>query len=182
MGSIKTMITIRTFTPDDAEGVAAVILPIQQAEFEIPITLEAQPDLLNIPSFYQKHSGNFWVAEDADQIVGTIGLLDMGQRQAALRKMFVASAHRGSQHGVSGKLLEQLLTWSSANGIAEIFLGTTDKFLAAHRFYEKNGFEEIDKITLPLSFPIMAVDTKFYRLKLQKNADQLFQRPLDANA
>ncbi|MGO7422080.1 GNAT family N-acetyltransferase, partial [Rhizobium ruizarguesonis] len=46
------------------------------------------------------------------------------------------------------------------------FLGTTDKFVAAHRFYEKNGFTEIAKSALPRTFPLMAVDSKFYRYKV----------------
>jgi predicted N-acetyltransferase YhbS len=45
-------------------------------------------------------------------------------------------------------------------------LGTTAKFLAAHRFYEKNGFREIAQTELPASFPVMTVDTKFYRRAL----------------
>ncbi|MBB2688201.1 UNVERIFIED_ORG: RimJ/RimL family protein N-acetyltransferase [Rhizobium etli] len=39
-------------------------------------------------------------------------------------------------------------------------------FVAAHRFYEKNGFTEIARSALPRAFPLMAVDNKFYRYKL----------------
>lgn len=49
---------------------------------------------------------------------------------------------------------------------AVIFLGTTAKFLAAHRSYEKNGFVEIAKDALPSSFSLMAVDTKFHAMRL----------------
>lgn len=41
-----------------------------------------------------------------------------------------------------------------------MLLGTTGKFVVAHRFYEKHGFCEIPKHDLPSSFPPMAVDTK----------------------
>ena len=44
-----------------------------------------------------------------------------------------------------------------------ILLGTTEKFLAAQRFYEKNGFTEIQKDALPPKFPVMTVDVKFYK-------------------
>jgi hypothetical protein len=37
---------------------------------------------------------------------------------------------------------------------------------AAHRFYERNGFDEIDARALPASFPRMAVDTRFYQRTL----------------
>ena len=162
------MTTVRPFIPQDADGVASVILPIQQLEFGIPITLAAQPDLADIADFYQRKSGNFWVAEVEGRIVGTIGLLDIGRRQAALRKMFVDARYRGREHGIAERLLQTLFAWCATKGIAEIYLGTTDKFFAAHRFYEKNGFAEIRESDLPPAFPVMAVDSKFYRRALSR--------------
>jgi GNAT superfamily N-acetyltransferase len=161
------MVRIVPFSPEYADGVVSVILPIQQNEFEIPITLEAQPDLKDIGGFYQHGDGNFWVAVDGDTVVGTVALLDIGNRQVALRKMFVARSHRGAQNGVAAALLHVLLTWCRDRGIRRIFLGTTARFLAAHRFYEKNGFREIRREALPPSFPVMVVDTKFYELPLR---------------
>ena len=160
------MIAIVPFEPKHAEGIASVILPIQQAEFDIPITLEAQPDLKDITGFYQHGSGNFWVALLDEEVIGTVGLLDIGNNQAALRKMFVKAEFRGSEYGVAKRLLTQLLEWCRAHRVKEIYLGTTAKFLAAHRFYEKNGFREIRRAELPSSFPVMVVDTKFYFLPL----------------
>lgn len=125
-----------------------------------------QPDLLNIQGFYQKGRGNFWVAKIAGRVVGTIALIDLGDGQGALRKMFVASGFRGAGSGVAVALLAVLRSWTLEKGFREIFLGTTEKFLAAHRFYEKNGFQEISKSSLPPAFPVMAVDTKFYHLPL----------------
>jgi GNAT superfamily N-acetyltransferase len=159
---------VQSFAPRHQDGVVAVILSIQQLEFGIPITLEAQPDLRNIPGFYQQGDGNFWVAEVEGRVVGTIALLDIGHRQAALRKMFVAAEYRGAEHGIAKRLLETLIEWATRRGLAEIFLGTTAAFLAAHRFYEKNGFTEIPQSALPLAFPIMSVDTKFYSLELSR--------------
>jgi len=156
------MTLIRQFAPADAQAVIDVILPIQQSEFGIAITLEAQPDLQDILGFYQRGGGGFWVAESEGAVVGTIALLDIGNRQGALRKMFVAKSHRGPAHGVSARLMATLLEWCRTRGIDEIYLGTTGAFLAAHRFYEKNGFTELAKSELPGAFPVMAVDTKFY--------------------
>lgn len=161
---------IRPYEPADAPAVAAVILPIQQAEFGIPITLDDQPDLRDIGGVYQKGSGNFWVAQLHGQTVGTIALLDIGNRDAALRKMFVAAPYRGPAFGVAKHLLHELLAWSALQELQNIYLGTTAKFLAAHRFYEKHGFAEVDKSSLPEAFPIMTVDSKFYRLSLAGNA------------
>ena len=160
------MIEIVTFTPIHTAGVVDVILPIQQSEFAIPITLDAQPDLLDIGAFYQQGRGNFWVALKDRQVVGTVGLLDIGNGQAALRKMFVRTEYRGAEHRVAKRLLDTLIIWSGTHGLQSIYLGTTSKFLAAHRFYEKNGFLEVTPAGLPTTFPVMAVDTKFYCLAL----------------
>ncbi len=149
-----------------SKQVLSLISGIQQNEFAIPITLKDQPDLENIPDFYQKANGNFWVAIVDNSVVGTIALLDIGNGFAALRKMFVHTDFRGSKYGIAPALLSALLKWAAEKNLHEIFLGTTEKFLAAHRFYEKNGFKEINKALLPPAFPILPVDVKFYQYYL----------------
>jgi N-acetylglutamate synthase-like GNAT family acetyltransferase len=153
------------YRPDLAADVVDLIVGIQRDEFAIDISAAQQPDLADIPGFYQVRNGNFWVAITDQRVVGTIALLDIGNRQAALRKMFVHRSFRGHQVGTAKSLLDALLAWARDREIREIFLGTTLKFLAAHRFYEKNGFSEIDERDLPAAFPIMAVDKKFYRCR-----------------
>jgi N-acetylglutamate synthase-like GNAT family acetyltransferase len=159
-------IQIKRFEPDDQQGVIDVIVPIQREEFGIAITAEDQPDLKAIPDFYQSGTGDFWVAKAGEQVIGTIGLKDIGSGQAALRKMFVDAEYRGREFGVATQLLHRLIEDARHRGVKDIFLGTTDKFLAAHRFYEKHGFTEVAKETLPASFPLMAVDSRFYVLSL----------------
>ncbi|WP_395398137.1 GNAT family N-acetyltransferase [Novosphingobium sp. BL-8A] len=158
-------LVIRPFVPADEQGVIDVILPIQREEFGLAITAADQPDLRAIPAFYQTGSGEFLVAEHQGRIVGTIAMKDIGSGQGALRKMFVAAEFRGSKFGVARALLDRLLECARSVGLQEVFLGTTDRFLAAHRFYEKHGFHLIDAAELPESFPRMAVDTRFYALK-----------------
>lgn len=160
---------IELFHPRYATYVGELILNIQREEFQIPITLDEQPDLADIPGFYQRGNGNFWVALDEDRVVGTISLLDIGNNQVALRKMFVHPDYRGAKIGTAKTLLDAVLHWSETKGVKEIYLGTTAKFLAAHRFYAKYGFTEIDKQVLPPAFPIMAVDTKFFVRVLPTN-------------
>ncbi|HMR33451.1 MAG TPA: GNAT family N-acetyltransferase [Geminicoccaceae bacterium] len=158
--------TIRPWRPVDGAAVTELILPIQRQEFGIAITLADQPDLLDVPGFYLGGRGGFWVAEGGGRVVGTIALKDIGGGDAALRKMFVAAEFRGAGAGVARGLLAALLAHARRAGLERIWLGTTGKFLAAHRFYEKHGFTAVDAATLPAAFPRMAVDTRFYRLDL----------------
>jgi len=165
------MIEVVEFSARHRAGVVELILSIQQ-EFDIPITLNDQPDLLDIPGFYQQNRGNFWVALADTRVVGTIALQDIGNAQGALRKMFVQAPFRGSHHGVARCLLDTLLAWCAAKQIGQLYLGTTVQLLAAHRFYEKNGFSEIAKSELPGAFPRVSVDTKFYLRPLRRKEDQ----------
>jgi N-acetylglutamate synthase-like GNAT family acetyltransferase len=153
---------IETYTGLYKNSVGSLIVSIQKDEFGIPVTLEMQPDLNQIPQYYQVNNGNFWIARVGEEVAGTIALLDIGNNQAALRKMFVAAPYRGKTFSIGQGLLNTLINWASQKGVREIFLGTTAKFIGAQRFYEKNEFIEIAKEQLPQQFPIMAVDVKFY--------------------
>ncbi|MCX0499911.1 GNAT family N-acetyltransferase [Erwinia billingiae] len=157
---------IARYAPGDERGLIPLILHIQREEFGIDISAEDQPDLMQIPSFYQHGSGDFWVARMADAVIGTIGLKDIGNNQAALRKMFVAAAWRGRELGIARQMLALLIETAKQRGIKTIYLGTTDRFLAAHAFYEKHGFSRVSQHDLPSTFPLMAVDTRFYALNL----------------
>lgn len=160
-------VTIQPFSAPYQQQVFDLIIPIQREEFQVPITPEEQPDLQQIRAFYQKDNGNFWLAISEDGVVvGTIALLDIGHRQGALRKMFVHANYRGSVHSTGQLLLNTLLHWAQQKEFTDIFLGTTAKFLAAHRFYEKNDFEEVAVAALPADFPRMEVDVKFYKRNL----------------
>lgn len=162
----ESKVKIARFARGDIPAVVALILPIQNQEFGVAITAEQQPDLSDVPGFYQQGHGDFWVAKVEDEVVGCISLKDIGEQQAALRKMFVAKPWRGSEYGVAGRLLETLLDHARAQKLQDIYLGTTEKFLAAHRFYEKKGFVEVDASALPATFPRMSVDVKFYHFSI----------------
>jgi len=160
-------IDIKPFTPDLTDSVGHLIITIQRDEFGLPLSLEDQPDLADIPGVYQKNNGNFWVAlAGADKVVGTVALADIGGGHGALMKMFVAGVYRGARLGVGQRLLDTLLGHARRNGFADVLLGTTSVMTRAHAFYGKNGFKQINKDGLAEGFPLMQVDTRFYRLDL----------------
>ncbi|MEK4229704.1 GNAT family N-acetyltransferase [Solibacillus sp. FSL H8-0538] len=159
-------ITIQQYEVLYQEQVLDLILSIQQQEFGVAITKEDQPDLAKIEEVYQQGSGNFWVAVHEGKVVGTISLVNIRNDEVALKKMFVDSEFRGAPHRTGQHLLNTALEWAKQHGTATIFLGTTPQFKAAHRFYEKNGFEQIAENELPGAFPLVAVDKLFYRMQL----------------
>jgi len=161
------MVELGKYDPTDHASTAAMVVEIQSREFGVPITYEQQPDLLDPAVFFRKGAGEFWVARAADgAVVGTIGLVEFAPGEGALRKMFVRADHRGSAHGVAQRLLDILISHSRDHGLKAVWLGTTALFKAAHRFYEKNGFDLVAEADLPATFPRMKPDTRFYRIGL----------------
>jgi len=51
--------------------------------------------------------------------------------------------------------------------IYDLYLGTVDLLKAAHRFYERNGFQRISKDDLPSYFPTMMGENIYYQLSLK---------------
>ena len=160
------MVEVRPYRADDREGVVALVSPIQREEFGVPIAPDEQPDLMNIEGFFGRGAGAFWVAVDGPHVVGSIGLLDIGDGSGVVRKMFVAAAYRGGAAGTAQRLLDALLARARERGLRALYLGSTERMLAAHRFYEKNGFDAIEPVVLPAAFPRVRVDTRFFRLAL----------------
>ncbi|WP_339199233.1 GNAT family N-acetyltransferase [Solibacillus sp. FSL R5-0449] len=158
---------VKQYSNEYQAQVVDLILHIQQQEYNIPITKNDQPDLFKVKEFYQTGNGNFWVAIYNDKVVGTISLLDIGNNQVALRKMFVDKNYRGATFKTASLLLNTAIEWAKEHTVEVIYLGTTPQFLAAHRFYEKNGFTRIDPTELPKSFPVLQVDKLFYQYFVQ---------------
>lgn len=157
---------VKEYSDEYQDQVADLIFHIQQQEYNIPITKNDQPDLFTIEEFYQNGNGNFWVALYEGKVVGTISFLDIGNNRVALRKMFVDKEYRGGNLKVASLLLSNAMKWAEYKLVKEVFLGTTPQFLAAHRFYEKNGFTSIGLKDLPESFPVLEVDKRFYKYLL----------------
>jgi N-acetylglutamate synthase-like GNAT family acetyltransferase len=157
---------VSVYSKQDEQAVVNLILDIQQNEFGVPVTIADQPDLLAVEDVYFKGYGQFWVIKEKQRIVGTIALIDIGNRQSALRKMFVHRDYRGKEKGLGQQLLDHVIAWCKEKGIDEIYLGTFESLLAAQKFYIKNGFVAVEKESLPANFPVMQVDNRFFKLRL----------------
>ncbi|HVI49536.1 MAG TPA: GNAT family N-acetyltransferase [Chitinophaga sp.] len=158
-------ITIRPIRNQHSQQVIDLVLPIQQLEFNVNIDLAAQSDLLDIEHYYWQSGGGFWGAFEDDHLVGTIALVGY-ENAGALRKMFVKKEYRGKEYGIAAALIKELTGFARSKGMIELYLGTVSAMKAAHRFYEKNGFQQVQPEALPVAYPRMPVDDVFYHLGL----------------
>ncbi|MEJ2119695.1 MAG: GNAT family N-acetyltransferase [Alphaproteobacteria bacterium] len=152
------------------EALAVLVVDIQRGEFGLNASAAGQPDLLDPAGFFRGAGGEIWLAlagaPPREEVVGSVALLDFGQRRAALRKMFVRADRRGKRDRIAERLLDALLAWARERDFAEIYLDTLPVFKAAHRFYARHGFEELSKADMPPDFPAMNWNARFFRLTL----------------
>lgn len=57
------------------DEIISLILSIQNKEAKIGLSLQEQPDLLDIYHSYQQPGGEFWIALSDGRVIGTIGLM-----------------------------------------------------------------------------------------------------------
>lgn len=135
-----------------------LILHIQNDEANINLSIEEQPDLLDIPLYYEKNGGAFWVAVKNEEVIGTIAFMNYGNGNAVLKKFFVRSDWRKQKIGYA--LYQTLLEHLQQQHYKQVLLDTPSVAEASHRFYEKAGFRKISKANLP--FPYQYPDRNSY--------------------
>jgi GNAT superfamily N-acetyltransferase len=163
---MENNVTIEVIGNEYGKQILELILPIQQIEFNVPVTLDGQPDLLDVEKFYHGTGGGFWGAIVNGELVGTIALIATGHQAGAIRKMFVKKEFRGKEKGIAQELLLELIRYCEKNDIQDLYLGTVDMLKAAHRFYERNGFERLKSEQMPEYFPRMMGENVYYHLSL----------------
>ncbi|MGF1608131.1 MAG: GNAT family N-acetyltransferase, partial [Kiloniellales bacterium] len=128
-------VTVRPARDDDA---AAVIALVAAAYAEYPgcvFDLEGELPELKVPSSsHAAMGGDFWVAEAAGQVVGSVGYRPLQNGSVELLKLYVAKAARGQ--GLGRRLIALVDAVARAACAARIELWTDTRFTAAHRLYE----------------------------------------------
>jgi GNAT superfamily N-acetyltransferase len=152
------MIEIKVYSNDNQNDIDKMLSEIAN-EFDIPISNQSA-------STTAKLIDEYWVALNGNEVIGTVGVLKIENRKAVLKRMFVKKIFRGKEFGVSSLLMQKAFDWCRDENVNYIYLGTMDQFKAAHKFYEKNGFQKISKNTLPTDFVNNPVDDVFYKINL----------------
>ena len=161
-------ITIRTFETSDADSVNKLIRGIQKKEFGFTLEDFPQPELLDIKNFYISSGGNFWVAYMDDLLVGTSALLDLGNGVAKLGRMFVHPDYRGKPWRIAQRLFDISMNWAKAKNLFNICLETTPEPCAAHNFYIKNGFIEVNSSDFPPEYHLCPYPSRYFIKELVK--------------
>ena len=143
-----------------------LILHIQNVEYSVGLSIEDQPDLIDIVKSYFTDGGSFWVAIDNGRVIGTLGLQKRENQVGILKKFFVCKEYRGKEFGVSIKLYDELLKYAKMKKIKSIILDTPAVANRSHSFYKKIGFKEITKEQLPIKYDFPDRNSLLFILRL----------------
>ena len=160
------MITIGQFEDKYAQDVIDLVLHFQNDGTRPLVTVNDQPDLLNITCEYIEKGGNFWVAKDDSKLIGSIGIMPYNNEIAVLKKFFVYEDYQGEPYHIGQKLYTRLLSFANEKNIKTILLDTPHNTVRAHKFYEKAGFKKITEDMLPIKFSHPYKDCDFFMLEL----------------
>ncbi len=158
--------TIINFNSQHQPELNSFVLGIQNGEFGLGFKVNEQLDLIDTAEFYK--GGGFWISKLNREIVGCIGLQKLNNEIGILRKMFVKKELRGSDLKVAQKLFDKLKSESKKIGFESILLDTPSVAKASHRFYEKNGFSELDRSKIPTEYKFPDRNSKIFQLKLNE--------------
>lgn len=129
------MTVIRRFRPDDQAAARALILA-GLAEHWGPLDPARNRDLDDLRQAFA--DGEFWVADDQGQIVGTAGLLLRGPETGEIVRVSIARERRRA--GLGRALLASLVTAAEARGLRSLTVETTASWSDAVAFYDRLGF------------------------------------------
>ena len=155
---------IETYSGKYDDEIISLVLNIQNDEAKIGLTLQEQPDLLNISRNYQQNGGEFWIALSDGKVIGTIGLILREQHCAIMKKFFVKKEFRSQKVGLA--LYNMLFKFAENSGVQHIILDTPSVAYESHKFYEKAGFHKISKEELPVPYSYPDRDSILYMLNL----------------
>ncbi|MCC8014290.1 MAG: GNAT family N-acetyltransferase [Eubacterium sp.] len=141
-----------------------LILHIQNEEAGIALSIEEQPDLLDIPLFYEKNGGGFWIAVENNEVIGTFAFMNYGNGNAVLKKFFVRADWRNKKIGLA--LYETVISYLKENNYKQALLDTPAVAKTSHRFYEKAGFKRITNEQIPFQYEYPDRNSYLYLLKL----------------
>jgi putative acetyltransferase len=137
-------IELRAARDEDADGLIELIGGCW-AEYGCVMDVDGEnPHLRAIASAYAAWGGSAWIAEEDGLVVGSVGLVPIGQPQAnepvvgELRMLYVAKPARRS--GLGNRLLVIVEEEAVRRGMTRMQLWSDTRFLDAHRFYERRGY------------------------------------------
>jgi len=129
-------------TPDDIAAVRRLFLAYAQS-LEFSLCFQGfDEELAGLPGKYASEArGALLLAKVNGQAVGVVGLRDLGDGIAEMKRLYIDPAGRG--HNFGRALTDAVLTEARRFGYRALRLDTFPSMVAANRIYDALGFRDI---------------------------------------
>ncbi len=154
---------IMTYQEKYKDQIINLILDIQNNEAKINLSLDEQPDLKDIRTCYEKDGGEFWIALEDDEVIGTLALMNKENGNAVLKKAFVKAEYR--KNGILSLLYDELLKFAKEKKIHRFVFDTPSVATDCHQFFEKRGYQKITKEEIPFEYDFPDRDSYIYMME-----------------
>jgi len=132
---------IRELIGSDNISAQTLIFDILGSEFQVDRNLFINElDLKDIKKSYQNEGETFFVAEDGNKIVGTIGVKKEADDTALIRRLFVHPEYRKKGYGHT--LLLKALDFCKMYGYKKVEFRGTSRMVSAIALCKRCGFHE----------------------------------------
>jgi len=135
------MVTVRAARDADSPAVLALVTGVLTEYSMCPDPTGEDADLSSLEASYAARGGWFEVLEEDGQILGTVAVLPLSERDCQLRKMYFHPSLRG--RGLGRALLDRTLRRAQAAGFGTMRLETASELVEAIGLYRSAGFREL---------------------------------------
>lgn len=129
---------MHSFDPKTSSDVKYFILDTWK-EFGYFYEAESDFDLDDPYKYYIETGGMFYVLKNDETIIGTIGIKNLGNSTAGLRRLYVDKSFRNKGYG--SQLIDRAIQFCKENKFIKIELNSDKIFEDAHKLYMQKGFK-----------------------------------------
>lgn len=137
---------LRKFQEKDAPYVKELVNSILFKEFALSRKAYQIDDLDSISKAYNGPRDIFYVIEEGDKIMGTVGIKEDTKQAALLRRMYVHPNYRGKGYGST--LINAAIDFCKKNDYRQIVFRSTNQMQDAITLCQRKGFTEQERLNL----------------------------------
>ncbi|MFX1527755.1 MAG: GNAT family N-acetyltransferase [Promethearchaeota archaeon] len=142
--------SLRSHRPGDIGYITHRHGVLYTKEYQLDETFEAYVAkyMAEFIESYDSKKEKLWIVEQGNEIIGSIAISKIDDKNAQLRWLLVEPHMRN--YGIGTKLIHEALNFSKNQGYQKVILGTFSDLIIARRLYEKHGFKLVESKTHPI--------------------------------